>query len=86
MFRRVFAILLLFFFLFSLSVSALADGAEGSVTEATVAEPDASAPTDPDQVDLSDINSTLQVIQSQLWIFLVVLLCWLVGKLFRLFF
>lgn len=82
MIHRYFAFFLCLIFVLSLSVSALADGVDGSVTESTVAEPDAS----PDPVSLSDLNDNLTVIQSLLWFFVVILVCFILWKFFRWFF
>ena len=77
----VFLSLLLVLSVFSFPV--LASDVEGSVAAGTVAELDASTS---DQSTLEDINDTLGVIQSQLWIFLVVGLLKYVYKFFRMFF
>ena len=77
----IFFALLLFLCCFSFPV--LANGADGSVAVEPVADPDASAP---DQTTLDDLNNTLSVIQSQLWIILVVGLLGYIYKFLRLFF
>lgn len=77
----VFLSLLLVFSVFSFPV--LASDVEGSVAAEPVTELDASTS---DQSMLEDINDTLGVIQSQLWIILVVGLLKYVYKFFRMFF
>jgi len=76
----VFALLLV---LCCFSFPVLANGADGSVAVEPVADPDASAP---DQTTLEDLHNTLSVIQSQLWIILVVGLLGYIYKFLRLFF
>lgn len=65
------------------SFPVLASDVEGLVDIEYVTEPDTSAP---DQTTLQDVNNSLGVIQSQLWIILVVGLLGYVYKFFRLFF
>lgn len=76
-------ILLLALFLISLPFTALAADVESSVATDPVTEPDTS---DTVPVTLEDVNISLGVIQSQLWIILVVGLLGYVYKFFRIFF
>lgn len=77
-------ILLISVLLSSFALPVFAADVDGSVAtvSASATEPDTSA----DQVTLADLNDTLSVIQSQLWIILVVGLLGYVYKFFRLFF
>ena len=75
-------ILLISVLLSSFALPVFADDVDGSVATVSATEPDASA----DQVTLADLNDTLGVIQSQLWIIIVVGLLGYVYKFFRLFF
>lgn len=83
MIHRIFAISLCVILIFSFSLPVLADGTDGSATVPTAADPEVSPS---DQVTLSDLNENLNVIQSLLWFFVVVLVCSIVWKFFRWFF
>ena len=76
-------ILLLAFFLISIPFTVLAADVEGSVATNPVIELDTS---DAAPVSLEDVNNSLGVIQSQLWIILVVGLLGYVYKFLRIFF
>ena len=77
----IFFALLLVLCWFSFPV--LASDVEGSSVLDPAAEPDTSST---DQMTLENISNTLDVIQSQIWIILVVGLLGYVYKFFRLFF
>lgn len=83
MIHRIFAIFLCLILIFSLSLPVLADGTEGSATVSAVADSEVSPS---DQVTLSDLNDNLTVIQSLLWFFVIILVCFILWKFFRWFF
>ena len=74
-------ILLISVLLSSFALPVFADDVDGSVATVSATEPDTSA----DQVTLADLNNNLRIIQSQLWIILIVGLLRYIYKFLRLF-
>lgn len=83
MIRSISIVLIAVLLISSFFSPVLANGVDGTVAADSATVPDASAPA---EVSLEDVNNSLGVIQSQLWIILVVGLLGYVYKFFRLFF
>lgn len=81
--RTFCVILLLFAFSLNLFPSVSASDVEGTVAVTSAAVPDTS---DPEIVTIKEVNNNLSIIQSQLWIFLVILISFFCYKFLRVFF
>lgn len=82
--KRVFLLSVIFAVLLSsVSLPVLANDVEGTVAVTSATVPDAS---EPEIVTIKDINDNLSVIQSLLWVFMIILIAYLCYKFLRIFF
>ena len=82
--KRVFLLFVFFAVLLSsVSLPVLANDVEGTVAVTSATVLDAS---EPEIVTIKDINDNLSVIQSLLWVFMIILIGYLCYKFLRIFF